>query len=238
MSIQFIQNVTAHYTREVDAIGVGGLLDPASVAPLSPFSIQLQLNKLAHDIPLLLESLDAHHSNKHYPTLHLQLTGLMETVDEKQFINARHLAALEKPPQVVSEEVPIAPATENESELRQRLLLDSTYSKLDAVENNNAYHESFQEDILSDLTDLATTLKNLALSLSSKIIDDTKILAQTSDSLYANESLMKSVGSTLDDYVMNKSGGKISFWFLLRVMVSVVLLFLLMVLLTRVLPKM
>lgn len=124
---------------------------------------------------------------------------------------------------------------ENLTSLRKRLLTSNPNSMLDKT---NDYHDSIQEDILLELSGFATSLKDSAMRLSSKIVEDATIVEKTNENLLKNSDLMGLIDKNLNNYVLNKTGGKISFWFLMKVLVGVFVLFFLMVALIKIFPKM
>lgn len=128
-----------------------------------------------------------------------------------------------------------ATSTSDLSSLRKRLLSNSKASVLD---KSNDYHDSIQEDILLELTGFAQNLKSSAMKLSSKIVEDAQILEKTNENLLKNSDLMGLIDKNLNSYVLNKTGGKISFWFLMKVLVAVFVAFFLMVALIKIFPKM
>ncbi|OVF10913.1 putative SNAP receptor [Clavispora lusitaniae] len=132
--------------------------------------------------------------------------------------------------------------TDDYASLRKRLLADGTSTSLDksttGTEDMNQYHENFQEELYSDLTDLASALKTSALSLSSKILDDSKLLNTTNENMLKSSSLMHTVGANLNGYLSEKSNGKISLFFLIKTMVFIFLLTAIMIILIKILPKM
>lgn len=123
---------------------------------------------------------------------------------------------------------------ENLSSLRKRLLTSNPHSMLDKT---NDYHDSIQEDILLELTGFATSLKDSALRLSSKIVEDATIVEKTNENLLKNSDLMGLIDKNLNNYVLNKTGGKISFWFLIKVLAGVFVIFFFMVALIKIFPK-
>lgn len=102
----------------------------------------------------------------------------------------------------------------------------------------NNYHESFQEEILKDLSGLASALKNSTMSLSNRINDDAKIVDETGEKMMKTLSLMQTVGTNLNGYLNEKTGGKISLWFLAKTMVFIFVIFITSMILINFLPKM
>ncbi|KAI5952926.1 hypothetical protein KGF57_004132 [Candida theae] len=133
---------------------------------------------------------------------------------------------------------------ENLTELRNRLLSKSK-SKLDLdstspndVDKLNTYHESIQDDILNELSQLTSTLKTSAMSLSSKILgDDLSILNETNENIIRNSNLFKVIDRNLNNYLESKTGNRISLWFLLKCVVGVIGVFLLMMLFIVIVPR-
>ncbi|CAK9439996.1 uncharacterized protein LODBEIA_P40960 [Lodderomyces beijingensis] len=134
---------------------------------------------------------------------------------------------------------------ENLLELKQRLLSNSTkhqdtahQHQDDDPEKLNAYHESLQEDILHELSQLTSSLKQSAITLSSKILsDDLHILNETNENMIKNSNLFKVIDRNLNHYLENKTGNRISLWFLLKLIVVVVAVFIVMVLFVGVVPR-
>lgn len=246
-----IQSILDQYNEEVDQLNIPDLLDTSiDSTQTSPFTNKLKLTKISNDLAILVANISHYRSNKNYAKLNTELNDLIIKTNEKTFVNNVNLktfisintpveALNVEQTQETAPEPELEEDEENLSQLRSRLLSSDGYSNLNKpVDNQNSYHESFQEELLSDLTDLASTLKSSALSLSSKILDDSNILSKTSENLHLNNNLMNLVGDNLNNYVSNKTGGKISFWFILKVMVFVFVLFIVMILLIKVLPKM
>ncbi|ODV64906.1 hypothetical protein HYPBUDRAFT_8369 [Hyphopichia burtonii NRRL Y-1933] len=237
-----IESILEQYTHELKQLEIPSVLTFSEVR--SPYISQLKLNRLKNDLPNLLINLNNFKNFKNYDRLRNTIVSLSNEIDEKLYITKYHLkkerktqlVEVKEEPQQLQE--PLLNEEEDLNELRQRLISDNSYSNYTTNDQQNDYHESIQDDLYKDLTSLASSLKNSALSLSNKIIDDTKVLSKTSDNLYQNESLMKVVGVNLNNYLLNKSSGKISIWFLIKVMISIFLLFLIMILLIKILPKM
>lgn len=252
-----VQLIIGQYLHEIRQLNLPDLASiPSSAPATSPYLSQLKLDRFKADLPTLKSALDKHKASKYYGETTASLNALVGILDENIYVNRRLIdlfnASLQEPdiPVVSALDGP-PPADDSEnaeddpeslSSLRKRLLAGNKYSSsLDekaSSEKHNQYHESIQEDILNDLSSLASTLKTSAMQLGSRILDDTKVLNETSDNLIKNEGSLRTVGANLNSYVLNKSGGKIGFWFLLKTSVGLVLAFLLIVLLTRVLPKM
>lgn len=237
-----IESILEQYTHELKQLEIPSVLTLSEVR--SPYISQLKLNRLKNDLPNLLINLNNFKNFKNYDKLKSTIVSLSNEIDEKLYITNYHLkkerktqlGEVKEEPQLLQE--PLLNEEEDLNELRQRLISDNSYSNYTTNDQQNDYHESIQDDLYKDLTSLASSLKSSALSLSNKIIDDTKVLSKTSDNLYQNESLMKVVGVNLNNYLLNKSSGKISIWFLIKVMIAIFLLFLIMILLIKILPKM
>lgn len=231
---------------------VGSLESRLSAANANPYLIQLDLRKIWHGLPQLLSALESHKSSKLYKPVHSELLSLSNSVDELLFKARKALddefarqRSVSETTQLESEQQMEELKTEDKEELsslRKRLLADGTSTSLDnkdvSTDQNNDYHESFQEDIMKDLTGLASALKSSALSLSSKIVEDTKLLSSTNENMLKSLSLMQSVGSNLNGYLNNKTGGKISLFFIIKTMVFVFLLFFFMIVIIKILPRM
>lgn len=217
----------------------------------NPVILLLTLNRINADIPLLLSHLNHHKNNVIYPTTFQLLLTLHSDISELICLKKKQVNDFQKRYETTSvgelpEPESLAPQPQSTLEdydtLRQRLLSDGTATLLDktsaSAEKSNQYHENFQEELYSDLTDLASVLKSSALSLSSKILDDSKLVDSTSEKMHKNLTLMLTVGKNLNGYLSEKTGGKISLWFLIKTMVGVFTLAIVMLVLIKVLPKM
>ncbi|GEQ72241.1 hypothetical protein JCM33374_g5928 [Metschnikowia sp. JCM 33374] len=229
-----------------------------SLGNVSTILTQYENEKIQHDIPRLLRTANAHKSSKMYASLHTRLQKLSDSVDEGFYIYEQaHKGYLEryveeKTPSSesgneTSHETPVNGSddisNENYASLRKRLLADGAATSLDQDKNAtseqmNNYHETFQEDLLSDLSELASSLKTSARNLSAKIIDDGTLVSETSENMMRSSTLMQSVGTNLNTYLGSKTGGKITIFFMIKTMAFVFVLFFVMVVLTKILPKM
>lgn len=238
-----IVSAAAQYNKEVELF--------KSELDSNPVVLLLALTRINADIPLLLNNLNHHKNNVIYHTTFQVLLKLHTDVSELIFMKKKQARDFEKRYETtridepaVSE--PLAPqpqsTVEDYDSLRQRLLSDGTSTLLDKTpassEKANQYHENFQEELYSDLTDLASALKSSALSLLSKILDDSKLVDSTSEKMHKNLTLMQTVGTNLNGYLSEKTGGKISLWFLIKTMMGVFALSIIMLIMIKVLPKM
>lgn len=215
---------------------------------LNPFLLQLTVQKIQTDLPLLLQGLNQHKNSKNYHDAYAELQNLSYIVDEHTHKTAKLMekyskeyATLEPVLEALPKLLPVPTSGDDYASLRKRLLADGTSSSLDNVataDQMNEYHETFQEDLMNDLSGLATALKNSAISLSSKIIDDSKILSTTNENMMKNLSLMQTVGANLNGYLDSKTGGKISIFFLIKTMAFIFFLTFAMIVLIKILPKM
>ncbi|QBM86315.1 unconventional SNARE protein 1 [Metschnikowia aff. pulcherrima] len=220
----------------------------------NPFLEKLTLQKIQQDLPRLLRAVNEHRSSKLYQLLKSKIQDLLDHLDEclyevdsatseflkryeKETIQASDSDALTTSEPEVDET-----KGENYASLRKRLLADGKTSLLDAEnsssEKMNDYHETIQEDLLGELGTLASALKSSARSLSAKIVDDANLVSETGENMMKNLTLMQSVGTNLNAYLSEKTGGKITIFFMIKTMAFVFVLFFIMVVLTKILPKM
>lgn len=218
----------------------------------SPLLHRLQLERIHADLPNLLHNLKQHKSNKVYAKTLEQIYSLSDEVSQLLFLNQVAVSnwcsqydRSSTPQAATSDETHTQTSNEDDDEsyasLRKRLLANgSSSAKLESAnhEQLNLYHESIQEELISELSDLTSNLKSSAMHLSSKISEDAKLVSQTTEHMVKNLSLMQSVGVNLNNYLGAKSGGKISFFFMIKVMVFVFLLFFIMAFIANFLPKM
>lgn len=224
------------------------------------FPSQLTINRIKLELPYILSQFTKYQKKREYSRVKEKLHLLERTLDEKSFVSKRiieeRIATHQKERRgslyahdISSDKGSMnleQTADDNIALLRKRLISGGTRTlldeanedRLDKVERTNTFHESIQEDILSEITGIASNLKETAMRFSSKILEDTKVLNDTSDSLMRNETLMKSVGNNLNDYLINKTGGKITFWFLAKSLAISLMIFLMMVLLIKIFPEM
>ncbi|CAH6720117.1 hypothetical protein CLIB1444_03S04764 [[Candida] jaroonii] len=224
ISITGIENLIDQYTSNLNE-------------SKDPIITGYEIKKIKHDIIDIKLQLNHFKSNKKYTSINEKLSGLQFIIDQKSHELKKTIK--EPTPEVTQEKVesvPIPETKDDYNELRQRLLSSSTV--LERTNNSNDYHENLQEDILQDLSNLASDLKNGAIQLSYKLVEDEKLMSKTQENLHSNENFMSIVGTNLNSYVMNKSGGKISFWFLVKTMLSIFVAFLMMIIIIKILPKM
>lgn len=175
-----------------------------------------------------------------------QINDLLNEIDEKTYVINKLIEYDAKKQEIENLKVNTAEindndnsskleVTENITDLRKRLLSGGTSTSLD---NDSAYHEDLQSDLLSDLSDLTSTLKSGAINLSQKILgDDLNILNETNENILRNTSLFKVIDKNLSSYINNKSGNKIGIFWLIKVVVLLIVLFLFMVLLIKIIPR-
>lgn len=230
----------------------------------SPYIAQYKLQLLQTSLLQQLSSIDQFKSNKLYQKLKLRIdTLLVDVIDEKLYVvdqliewyNIENTPRANSTSKETREESPsnLTSSTgnghgnvndENLTELRNRLLSNSK-SKFNLesaspndVDKLNTYHESIQDDILNELSQLTSTLKTSAMSLSSKILgDDLSILNETNENIIRNSNLFKVIDRNLNSYLESKTGGRISLWFLLKCVVGVIGVFLLMMIFVVVVPR-
>lgn len=214
----------------------------------------ITLRRIQNDLPHLLRALNANKGSKQYESAYAQLNSLTETVDEQSYKvqkaveqrNAQRQVKVPQQSESVGQSTSDLGKNDNPEEdymsLRKRLLADGTSTSLDdqnkSADQMNEYHETFQEDIMKDLSGLASALKSSASAFSSKVTEDTKVLNETSENMMKSLSLMATVGSNLNGYLNEKSGGKISLFFLIKMMVAIMIIFFIALILINFLPKM
>lgn len=257
-STRSIESVLKEHQALILSVRLPDLLNWPSGAPVSdkiPYVTHLQLLSIANDLPAIRKNLQKYTKHRKYNELTDAVYRIQDTVDEYLFVNEQLMdkfdAARAVPTPRLSEEPrsgdednssqPSHDADENMVLLRQRLLAGGTHTSFDDeapdINRANEYHESIQEDIMSELTGLASSLRDSAISFSAKLLEDNKALDKTSDAMYKNETMMRQVGNNLNNYVSNKTGGKISFWFLLKTTLAVYVLFFAMVIIVKIFPK-
>lgn len=263
-SIKVIEGIVDQYHTEVLELDIPSFITPSSSykPTVSPYVNQFKLNRISNDIPNIKIELNKYKSHKTYQDVSDKMLQLQNLLDEKAYVNKNLINTWVLDNSIKSvngnddqdadlnltnrdEAAELHEEEDNLASLRKRLLSGGTHTSLDDTSNNksaidkaNNYHESIQEDILNELTGFAANLKQSAVNLSTKLLDDNTILNKTSDNLMKNETLMQSVGNNLNNYVTNKSGGKISFWFLMKVLLGSFVLFFLMVVIIKIFPKM
>lgn len=131
------------------------------------------------------------------------------------------------------------------SSLRQRLLSSSKLHQINQDNNNdgdttklNEYHESIQDDIVNELSELTSTLKSKVIEFSSKLLNqDSDILQQTHDNLSINRTMFDTLNKNLNDYLLNKTGWSISIWTLIKFAVALIVIFVVMLLFIIIVPR-
>lgn len=234
-----IVHVIARYRQEIAELGS----DPR------PAAAHVLLLRIKADLPRLLFCLNLHKSSKLRPLAEKDIVDISNQIDRLINISAikqaRAVAQLRPDPteQDASSTYELTENTDIEdyATLRKRLLADGTLTSLDDAKSTdqlNQYHETFQDDILSDMTGLATALKNSAMTLSGKILDDAKLVEKTGESMEKSLSLMLTVSTNLNGYLTEKTGGKITVFFLIKMMGAIFLITFFMILIIKILPKM
>lgn len=131
------------------------------------------------------------------------------------------------------------------SSLRQRLLSSSKLHQINQDNTSesdstklNEYHESIQDDIVNELSELTSTLKSKAIEFSNKLLNqDSDILQQTHDNLSINRTMFDTLNKNLNDYLLNKTGWSISIWTLLKFAVALIVIFVVMLLFIIIVPR-
>lgn len=219
-----------------------------------PYLQRITLQRIQNDLPHLLRALNDSKAAKHYDAALKQLNALSDLADEQAYkiqkAKERQSASKQKklPQQALSVNQSVSDLATNENaeedymSLRKRLLADGTSTSLDdqnkSTDQMNDYHETFQEDLIKDLSGLASALKTSAFAFSSKVTEDTKVLDETGENMMKSLTLMQTVGSNLNGYLNEKSGGKISIFFLIKTMIAIVVIFFIALILINFLPKM
>lgn len=235
--------ITSRYQKDVDA------LSSSQNDTLNPMLELLTLTKIQADLPLLLSALNKHKNSKVFKDAQTQLVDLSNQVDElffstvkraDQFSERYATKIVDSFDQSVESTPQPSAQGEDLASLRKRLLQDGTTTSLDnaSTDQMNDYHETFQEDLLSDLGELATALKASAATLSSKILDDSRLVSTAGENMEKNLNIMQTVGINLNGYLNEKTGGKISLFFLIKTMVFIFVVTFFMIILIKILPKM
>ena len=116
-------------------------------------------------------------------------------------------------------------------------LIKTTRAKSDSTKLNE-YHESIQDDIVNELSELTSTLKSKAIEFSNKLLNqDSDILQQTHDNLSINRTMFDTLNKNLNDYLLNKTGWSISIWTLLKFAVALIVIFVVMLLFIIIVPR-
>ncbi|RKP32473.1 hypothetical protein METBISCDRAFT_21457 [Metschnikowia bicuspidata] len=215
----------------------------------TPLLRKLRLQRVQADLPVLLHNIKRYKTNKAYSQMFAQIHSLSCDVARLLHHNEASMAHwLSQFDQLSTEPSvePVPPLDEPEDEesyvsLRRRLLSDCHAScRLENATNDelNSYNESVQSDLISELSSLTTALKNSAMTLTSKINVDSELVSEASEHMQKNLSLMLSVGVNLTNYLGAKTGGKITLFFMIKIMVFVFVLFFVMAFIAKVLPKM
>ncbi|KAI5963108.1 uncharacterized protein KGF55_002900 [Candida pseudojiufengensis] len=231
----------------------------------SPYLLKLNIQIIQQSLENQLKILNSNYKrNKNYKQLKHKIESLLiDLIDEKIYILNKliKLYNFQNSP-IIEEKIDredekqsqnessvlknrkTLKTTETESknleELRKRLLSSNTKSssiEQDAT-TSNEYHESIQTDIINELTSLTSHLKTSALTLSSKILgDDLNIINETNENLIKNSQYFKIIENNLNNYLGNKSGNKISLWFLIKLSVFLVVVFIVMILFIGIIPR-
>ncbi|KAM9907781.1 hypothetical protein OXX79_000768 [Metschnikowia pulcherrima] len=247
-------NVAIIVTQYEKEISECSMAQQSGSVQTNPFLEKLTLQRIQQDLPRLLRAVNEHRSSKLYQSLKFKIQDLSDHLDECLYevdsATSESLKRYEKETIQASESDALTTSEpeidetkgENYASLRKRLLADGKTSLLDAEnsssEKMNDYHETIQEDLLGELGTLASALKSSARSLSAKIVDDANLVSETGENMMKNSTLMQSVGTNLNAYLSEKTGGKITIFFMIKTMAFVFVLFFIMVVLTKILPKM
>ncbi|KAI3402485.2 hypothetical protein KGF56_004726 [Candida oxycetoniae] len=258
VSILAIDSIVDNYESAIhqlklpnlETLHLTGTIDTTTMSPyIAKYKLQLIQNSL---INLLSTLNNSYKTNKSYNRIKAKLESvLIDQLDEKIYIvdqlikmydlkNTPIADPLEDHQSLgIPQQQPVI-EEENLSELRERLL--STRKKDEKEEQDldklNTYHESIQDDILNELSQLTSSLKTSAMTFSSKILgSDLHILNETSENMIKNSNLFKVIDRNLNDYLENKTGNKISLWFLLKCVVIIACVFLIMIIFVAIVPR-
>lgn len=265
-SLKTIEHILQQYTDDLNALSIPSLQDFASTPTLSAFAQSPYLNKYKlQQLEVNLQHLRSQllaissHNNKNYTELTLKLNQLVnDTLEEKRYVNSQMIQLFDSQNQtLIQKDIPTVTSDSDTKQsqlqklvkleeedlpsLRQRLLHGGKHTQLldeRDHEKLNDYHESIQDDIINELSELTTTLKNSAYTLSQKILsDDLSILNETNENMIRNSNLFKVIDKNLNNYLENKTGGKIGLFMLIKLTVGIVVGFLFMILLIKIIPQ-
>ncbi|KAK6458181.1 uncharacterized protein RJT20DRAFT_153892 [Scheffersomyces xylosifermentans] len=267
-SIKSIEHILKQYKSDLDELGIPSLVEFAtspkdSIAfPRSPYVNKFKLEQISSNLIDLQAQLSQNATNnRSYADCSQSINSLIsDTLDEKKYVNAKLIELFDAQNQAtIAKDDTVTDETNEESKdavlskkhikeeeedlpsLRQRLLSGGKHTHLlDEKDHDklNDYHESIQEDIIHELSELTSSLKNSAYTLSQKILsDDLSILNETNENMIRNSNLFKVIDKNLNSYLENKTGGKISLFFLIKLTVGLVISFLVMILLIKIIPQ-
>ncbi|CAI5760626.1 unnamed protein product [Candida verbasci] len=249
ISLNTIETIVNQHKQDINSLGIPNLTHSSNILiNQSPYILKYKLQTIRNSLNNL--NLKIHqHNNKSYNQVRSEIDRLLVSeLDEKEYIinQLTKLFEFENEPEIKeSEEKEVAETRkdsvvgEDLTTLRQRLLSSSTKT-LDGDDSIklNEYHDSLQNEILSDLSELTKDLKTSALKLSSKILnDDLIILNETNENIIKNSNLFKVVDKNLGKYLENKTGGKISLWLLLKLFIILAVVFMFMILFISIVPR-
>lgn len=261
VSIESASHALVDFRNQVLALPIPSLIEfaesPHASIDLSPYVSILRLNHVKSCATSLKLKLALRYSSRSqgFTDTIQECDALVNTlIDERLYIASQLLQkfeALHEPPtsresgpnlslerrRSSSLKVP----EEELASLRRRLLAGGRTDSLTTkptVDRQNVRHELIQEDIMNELVDLTASLKLLALKFSHNLISqDMSILNDTSEAMVRNTGLFKTIDQNLNQYLQNKTGGKIGIWFLLKMVAILVLVFLIMVLVIKIIPR-
>lgn len=254
-SISSIESFLNQAINDLYLLDIPTLIElPNYIPKSSPYIIHFKLIQIQNSLSRLNQELEKFHKNKLYNNLRIQLNHIyISELDERLYIVSK---LIEKYDKINSpnedddlndennnneehEDDVVIVKEEDLSSLRKRLL-SSNNSKLDEKDTTklNEYHESIQDDILNELNELTSNLKSSAINLSSKILgEDLNILNETNENIIKNSQLFKIIDENLNHYLLNKTGGKISIWFLLKCAVGLLITFIIMLIFITIIPR-
>ncbi|EGW30440.1 uncharacterized protein SPAPADRAFT_73170 [Spathaspora passalidarum NRRL Y-27907] len=250
-SIHTIETIIDQYSTEINSLNIPTLthFNHDTIITISPYISQFKLEQIKHSLSNINQELHKFKSNKSYAQVYDKFTHLfVDVLDEKIYVNSKLIDIYEqqnRPVEKVEQESTVeqGPAPEEDlPSLRKRLLAGGkTSSLLDSnqdITKVNEYHESIQNDILNELSGLTSNLKSSALKFSSKILgEDSNILSETQENISKNANLFQATNRNLNNYLENKTGGRIGLWFLIKITIALVMIFLFMIIFIKIIPK-
>ncbi|RLV96465.1 hypothetical protein JA1_000122 [Spathaspora sp. JA1] len=256
-SLHTIETIIDRYSDDIKSLNIPSLTkfrqNDSTLITISPYISQFKLEQIKQSLSNLTQPLHKLKSKKSYNIVHDKFIHLyVDMLDEKIYVNSKLIEIFEQQNRPVVEPTEEGSITEKiqlteEQEedlpsLRKRLLAGGrTSSLLDSnqdISKVNEYHESIQNDILNELSDLTTTLKTSALKFSAKILgEDLTILDETHENITKNANLFQKTNRNLNNYLENKTGGRIGLWFLIKATIALVILFFFMIIFIKIIPK-
>lgn len=167
-----------------------------------------------------------------------QLEGEVQRVEDELFQLETKLIKL-----IPVKEEPIAVSTVNTNtnqmesieEIKQRLMNTDTpqLDELVSVENQNRYHDSIQQELIDSLPNMVNTIKTQALQFQQLIKEDATYVKEVAETFNESHNKFDNVSERLSKY---HKEGKLSLWFYIRLAVSILLAFLILLFIIRLIP--